>query len=184
MRSFARRIAAIAVRVAPAARREWIAAIAVEVEHAADAHDAALFALGGLSTALRLRLAEPAFAPVAVRWGLAVAALVWAGMNLVIAYRLDAAEASIGAALCFAAAAIYVVGAGVLAAGGLRMGLILMTPVLALWTAYAAGAATLLTGSPHRRIYQALALEEVAVLVVAVSLGVWSLRRGARAAPR
>jgi|GEM_PF-1578905 len=186
-RRFADALAQAAVSASPPERREWAEAMRAEVDHLPDS-DAAAFAAGCLWTAVRARVDSAGFVLGAARWGLVLAAILWAGLHLRLAGRMSAADAALPEALSYAAAAIYALGALATALFGLRVTAVLATPVLGLTAIYAAAAATLMPQSPNRAFYQALAVEEVAVLLAALLIALvaprWAAARTVAAAAK
>lgn len=178
--SLARTLTEWTVRLAPAPRRGWAEAIRAELEHVPP--DRALgFAAGGLWAAIRFRAADPGSVEAAARHGLAAAGLVWAAMALRLGLEMQARGAILGAAMLFATAGVFGLGGLATAAAGLRATVLLGAPALAVAGAYAAGAGALLTGSPHRAFYQALAVEDFAALLLAVTVAAAARRYGRRA---
>lgn len=180
----ARTVANLAVKVAPPERRAWAEAARAELGHLPEDASATAFAVGGLQTALGMRLASPAFVLSAARWGLAAAASVWATLHLWLAGRLDDAGAPLPYGLSYVAAGVYGLGAVITAVFGPRVAAWLVAPVLAIAVVYAAGAATLLTQSPNRAFHQALALEEVAALLIAMLVALGASRYADQRAAR
>jgi purine-cytosine permease-like protein len=97
---------------------------------------------------------------------LVLGAIGWSAANLWLAGRFSAAGAASPATFAYASAAIYGVGALLTAALGLRATVILATPLLVLVGLVAARTEVLLPPSSYNRLYQALALEQCALLVV------------------
>lgn len=183
MSPLTRRLFDAARVVTPKPLRHWVEAMSAESAHAPDDACALRIAAGAVFVAARLRFADRAFAPVAVRVLLTAAAAGWAVLNLGMAGRLDESGASLGAMLGYGAGGIYAAGAVMLAAAGLRMATNFMIPLAVLWAGCAAAAILLLDGAPHGRIYQALAAEELLAILAALSLAAWAQARGS-ALPR
>lgn len=173
-------LARAVVSVVPPERRTWAEAMRVEVEHLPDSA-APSFAGGCLWAAIRARAASAAFVLQATRWTLAAGAMIWSALNLRLADRLSVADASLPASFAYVAAGLYGLGALATARLGLRATAVLITPVLALSAICAATATVLTPRSPHSAFYQALAVEEVGILLMAllIALGVssWAARR-------
>lgn len=178
-----RALANLAVRIAPADRRDWTEALRAELTEV-PAGERASFAAGALMTAVRLRAADPAFVLLAARWGLAAAALVWALLHLRLGLKLYRVDPSLPALLASAAGVVFALGALVTAFAGLRFTFVLGAPVLVLLTVYTGGAALLMPDSPNRAFYNALALEDVFALLTAVLVAAGARRYAAsRARP-
>lgn len=177
--SLARTLAALAIRLAPPARRPWLQAMQAEAEHAPDRRAALTFAAGGLAVAVRLRLADPPFVHGAARWGLAGAAVVWAVLKLRLAATLGP-DAPLLAAWALATAAVYAVGALVILGPGLKLATKLVAPALAVAVLYAFGAHVMLMESPHRATYRALAIEDAVALATALLIALMAQRYIAR----
>lgn len=159
--------------VAPPERRDWAQAMRAEVANVPDSA-AASFACGCLWATIRARAVSAPFILLTARWALVIGATAWSALNLWLAGRLSAADAALPATLAYVAAAIFALGALLTARLGLRATVVLATPVLVLAGLSAAGAELLLPASPHISLYQALALEDFVVLLMAllVALGV------------
>jgi hypothetical protein len=131
--SAARLLAALAVRIAPADRKDWAEALLAELAHVPPAEVTA-FAAGGLLAALRLRLTHPAFVLVASRYGLAAGALLWAALHLRLFLHLQEVapgEAAVRTYL-LVTTAIFALGGLITAAAGLRFTCLLGLPMLGL----------------------------------------------------
>lgn len=169
--SAARLLAALAVRIAPADRKDWAEALLAELAHVPPAEVTA-FAAGGLLAALRLRLTHPAFVLVASRYGLAAGALLWAALHLRLFLHLQEVapgEAAVRTYL-LVTTAIFALGGLITAAAGLRFTCLLGLPMLGLAALYTAGAGVIAGTSPNAALYQALAVEDLLSLVLAVAI--------------
>lgn len=173
----------LALIAAPPERREWAEAMQAELGHLPDS-SAQSFALGCLWATIRSRAGSPPFILQATKWLLVFGAISWSAGNLWLAGRFSGAGAVSPATVAYASAAIYASGALLTALLGLRATVVLATPVLVLTSLIAARADFLLPPSSHNRLYQALALEQSAllVLVLLIAYGVpnWlAARQGA-----
>jgi hypothetical protein len=155
----------LALIAAPPERREWAEGMRAEIAHLPDS-SVQSFALGCLWATVRARAGSPAFILQATQWVLVVGALSWSAANLWLAGRLSGSGAASPATVAYGSAAVYASGALLTALLGLRATMILAAPVLLLVGLVAAGAETLLPPSPYNNFYQALALEQCALLVV------------------
>jgi hypothetical protein len=168
----------LALRAAPAERREWAEAMRAEVNHLPDA-GAEAFAWGCLWATIRARAGSPAFVLQATRWLLVIGALGWSAGNLWLAERFSAAGASAPAGFAYASAAVYAAGALFTALLGLRATVALTAPLLVGLVAAATG--LLLPGPPFEKLYRALALEQcvliVVVLLIAAGVPRWAAAR-------
>ena len=153
----------LALIAAPQERREWADAMRAEVAHLPDS-SAAAFALGCLWATVRARAGSATFILHATRWVLVLGALGWSAGNLWLAGRLSGAGAAVPATLAYGSAAIYACGALLTALLGLHVTMVLATPLLVLVAGVAAGTEILLPPSPFNGLYQALALEQCALL--------------------
>jgi hypothetical protein len=174
----------LALTAAPPERRQWAEAMRAELAHLPDC-DAASFAAGCLWATVRARAASPASILHATRWVLVFGALGWSAGNLWLAGRLSGLGAAAPATVAYVSAAVYAAGALLTGLLGLRATVVLATPVLALVGLVAARGEMLLPPSSHDRLYQALALEQSALLIVVllIAAGVprWAAaREGAR----
>jgi hypothetical protein len=169
-----------ALAIVPPERRDWAEAMRAEVAHLPDP-TALTFAWGCLWAAIRARAASPATIVQVARWGLVVGAVGWGALHLWLAGRLPAADAPFPAGFAYAASAVYAIGALVTALLGLRATAVLILPALALSGIFAVGAEAMLPHSPHGSLYQALAIEEFCVLLVALLIAAgapnWSAAR-------
>ncbi len=177
----ARVLAALAVRIAPADRKTWAEALGAELEHVERA-DTISFAAGGVLLAVRLRLADPGFVLGASRYGLAAGALVWAALHLRLASRLDGIDPSLSALPTYVAAGVFGVGGVVTALAGLRFTCLLGLPTLAAAATYTVAAGLLTGQSPNSALYQALAVEDLLSLALAVGIAAAARRYANRRA--
>lgn len=174
------RLADLALKITPGSRRGWAQAMRAEVAHGPARQDLA-FAAGGLLMAVRFRAAHGPSVLATARYGLAAAALVWAGLHLRLAGGMGE-EASLPRLLETVTATLFGVGGVLTALFGLRATVLLGAPLLALVGVYAAGAGLLMPDSPNRDWYLALAVEDFAALLLAVTLAVAARRYGRRRA--
>lgn len=155
----------LALIAAPPERREWAEAMRAEAAHLPDS-SAQSFAWGCLLATIRARAASPAFILQATRWVLVLGAISWSAASLWLAGRLSGAGAASPATVAYASAAIYAAGALLTALLGLRATIVLATPLLVLVGLIAARTEILLSPSPYTGLYQALALEQCALLAM------------------
>ena len=162
-------LAALAVRISPAERRNWAEALRAELPYV-PAGAAMSFALGGVVTALRLRVAHPPFVLGTARYGLAVGALVWAALHMRMWLHLNSVDPSLPAALSLATGIVFAIGGLITALRGLRPTVWLALPMLVLLGLYTGAAGVLMPQSPNRAFYQALALEDAVALLSAITV--------------
>lgn len=177
--SLARALADLAVKVMPAERRPWAKAARAELDHV-PANAALSFAAGGLITAMRFRLIAPALVLGLVRYGLATGALLWAVNSARLAFHLRHSPDPLPMAVLISSTAIYGIGALVTAFAGLRVTKLLILPLLALVGMYALAGGLILPQAPNSAFYRALAAEDAGVLITALLLAGWALRRSER----
>jgi len=115
--SWTQRLADLAVRIAPEARRDWARAIAAELAHL-PATQRPGFALGGVLAAIGWRVRDPQSVDVAARGILAAGALIWAGLLGHLAWRLAGSDT--GLATVFGAVGLIACAGAVVTA---RLGL-------------------------------------------------------------
>ena len=125
-----RRLLGLALRIAPAERREWFAAMATEFDHV-PASARGRFALGCLLAAMRERVISPQFVNAASRGLLIGGAVFWAGLNVRFAGRMSHAEALVPEDLGYGTALIFATGAWVTARYGYRATIALAAPLMA-----------------------------------------------------
>lgn len=157
----------IALVAAPPERRHWVEAMRAEVAHLPD-QVAPSFAFGCLLTMVRARAVSAPFIVQTARAALVLSAMGWSALNLRLAGQLFDAHHGLPAAFAYAAATIFALGALATAWHGLRATVVLATPLLVLMGFFAAGANVLLPPSPYNTLYQALALEDFTVLLIAL----------------
>jgi hypothetical protein len=164
-----RRVADALMRIAriaaPPERREWAEAMRAEIAHLPDS-SVHSFALGCLWATIRARASSSAFILEATRWVLVLGAVSWSAANFWLAGRLSGAGAALPATVAYASAAIYASGALLTALLGLRATVVLATPLLVLVGLAATRTEILLPPSHYNSLYQALALEQCALLVM------------------
>ena len=165
--NLARRLAALAVRIAPRDRRAWAEALQSELAFV-PAQATTSYAAGGVVMALRLRIAHPPLVLGAARYGLALAALAWSALNLRLALQVSDVQPWLPTWLMVAVALVFAVGGIATAAGGLRLTSRLSVLALGLVAAYAGAVAFLLPASPHQAFYSALAVEDAFALLLAL----------------
>lgn len=176
---FSYALTSLAIRIAPAGARVWAEGLKAELGYV-PAAEAASFAAGAIMMAVRLRLSHPPFVHGLARYGLAAAALIWAGLQLRLALDLNTTDRSLPTVLTFVTACVFGFGGLLTAVAGLRFTVLLGVPLLVIASVYAAGAAVLMPQSPNRALYQALAIEDAAALLTAVLLAALASRYAAR----
>jgi hypothetical protein len=169
--NFARLLMAAAVGVAPAARRSWAEGIRAELPYV-PAREATAFALGALVAAVRFRLFDAQFVAGAARYGLAICGVGWGLMGLRLGFELRDADTPMVSGVIFTTAAVFGLGGVLTAIGGLRLTARLGTPALFLAIAYALAAGTIAQGAPYSEFLRALAIENVAALLLALLVAV------------
>lgn len=155
----------LALIAAPPERQAWAEAMQAEVAYLPDT-SAQSFAWGCLWATSRARAGSSAFILQATRWLLVLGAIGWSAANLWLAGRFSGADAELPATIAYASAAIYASGALLTALLGLRATVVLATPLLVLVGLVAARTEILFPLSPYTHLYQALALEQCALLAI------------------
>jgi len=171
-----RRLLALALWIAPAARREWFAAMCAEFDHV-PVSARGRFALGCLLAAARERAISPQFINAAARSLLIGGAVVWAGLNIRFAGRMSATEALVPEVLGYGTALIFSIGALATARYGYRATIALAAPLMAV---LAPVAIVLRFGSaqaPLTNLYIALVAEDLVVLALAVVIAAFAASR-------
>ena len=168
MNGLAARLMALAARLAPRERAEWIEAMRAESAHV-PGHRALQFAAGCLWASMRARAASATFVEHAGRQLLVGGALGWAAINLWFAGRASAAELGVVETGAYVIAAIFVLGAVATARFGPRATIALGAPLAVL-----IGAAIIALWSkgaplPSHKLQLALLIEDLAVLAVALA---------------
>ena len=125
-----RRLLALALRIAPAERDGWFAAMAAEFDHAPGSARGR-FALGCLLAAIRERVISPPFVNAAARGLLIGGAVFWAALNLRFSGRMSTAEALVPESLGYGTALIFTIGAFATARYGYRATIALAAPLMA-----------------------------------------------------
>lgn len=96
--SWAERLAALAIQIAPSARREWARAVYAELRDM-PAKQALAFAVGGLSAAIGWRLGDPRTIALSARGLIVVGSGVWAVLLGRLALRLSGVDLNLAMAL-------------------------------------------------------------------------------------
>lgn len=170
-----RRLLALALRIAPAERHEWFAAMAAEFDHV-PASAQGRFALGCVLAAIRERVISQHFLDTAARRMLVAGAVFWATLNIRFAGRMSVADALVPEAFGYVAALLFLVGAFATARIGYRATIALALP---LFGALAVVAMSLTVGSeqtPMSRLYLALVVENLSVLAFALVIAAVATR--------
>ena len=161
------RLLALALRIAPADRGEWFAAMAAEFDHV-PASARGRFAFGCLIAAVRERAISPQSVNAAARCLLIGGAVFWAGLNLRFAGRMSVDGALVPEALGYGTALIFAIGALATARYGYRATIAWAAPLMA---ALGLAVVALRFGSaqaPLSKLYLALMVEDLVVLSFAV----------------
>ncbi|USQ96957.1 transporter [Caulobacter sp. RL271] len=171
--TWAERVADLAIRVAPEARRDWALAARAELEHV-PAFRSLGFALGGLAAAIGWRVGDPSFLTFGARWGLAAGMMLWAGLLVRLALKLTAVDAAFATGVGMLG---LVAGVGAILTAWLGLGVVIRAgaPLLALTVGYAGLVEHLAPDYPYLRYCRALSIE-IAVLLAA-AIGVATLVR-------
>lgn len=177
-----RTLVALALKIAPAGRKEWFAAMAAEFEHvppSARRH----FAMGCIIAAIRERVISPPFLDAAARRLLIGGAMLWAALNIRFAGRMADTDTVLLEAFGYGSAMLFVTGALATARFGYRATIALAAPLMALL----AFTATIIrvggVQTPMAKLYLALVVEDLAVLgfaviIALVATGLSTVRTG------
>ncbi len=171
-----RRLLALALRIAPAERHGWFAAMAAEFDHV-PVSARGRFALGCLLAAIRERVLWPQFVNAAARGFLIGGAVFWAALSLRFAGRMSTAEALVPEAFGYGTALIFTIGAFATARYGYRATIALAAPLMAV---LALVAILLHLGSaqaPLSNLTIALVVEDLVVLALAVAIAAFAAGR-------
>ncbi|MFY8047241.1 MAG: hypothetical protein ACOVNS_00295 [Erythrobacter sp.] len=171
-----RRLLALALRIAPAERREWFAAMAAEFDHA-PLSARGRFALGCLLAAIRERVISPPFVNAATRSLLIGGALFWAGLNIRFAGRMSHAEALVPEALGYGTALIFATGAWATARYGYRATIALAAPLMAVLALVAIFLRHGSAQAPLSNLTIALMVEDLVVLAMAIAIAAFAARQ-------
>ena len=158
---------ALALRIAPADRREWFTAMAAEFDHV-PASARGRFALGCFVAAVRVRAISPQFVNAAARCLLIGGAVLWAGLNLRFAERMSVDGSLVPGVFGYGTALVFATGALATASYGYRATIALAAPLMAVlalaFVALRFGSAQ----APLSKLYLALVVEDLVVLSIAV----------------
>lgn len=171
-----RRLLALALRIAPAERHGWFAAMAAEFDHV-PVSARGRFALGCLLAAIRERVISPPFVNAAARGLLIGGALFWAALNIRFAGRMSTAEALVPEALGYGAALIFTIGALATARYGYRATIALAAPLMAVLALVAVFLRIGIDQAPLSNLTIALMIEDLVVLAVAVAIAAFAARQ-------
>jgi hypothetical protein len=171
-----RRLLALALRIAPAERREWFAAMAAEFDHV-PVSTRGRFALGCLLAAMRERVISPQFVNAAARGLLIAGAVLWAALNLRFAGRMSTADALVPEALGYGAALIFTTGAWATARYGYRATIALAAPLMAVLALVAIFFRIGSAQAPLSNLTIALMIEDLVVLAMAVAIAAFAARQ-------
>jgi hypothetical protein len=161
----------LAVAVSPRERREWSQAMQAEAVHA-PTDNVLSFALGCLWAMVLARVTARSALINAARWTLVVGAVAWSALHIRLAGQLSTSGANTPAMLAYVAATAIAVGAFATAIKGLRAAFILAAPVAVLAGLVAIGIDELLPRSAFIHFYKAIAIEYVAILLVAMLIAI------------
>lgn len=171
-----RRLVALALKIAPAERKEWFAAMVVEFAHVPVSAQRR-FALGCLLAAIRERVIAPPFVNAAARGLLIGGALFWAGLNIRFAGRMSHAEAPVPEALGYGTALIFATGAWATARYGYRATIALAAPLMAMLVLVAIFFRIGIAQAPLSNLIIALMIEDLLVLAMAVAIAAFAARQ-------
>jgi hypothetical protein len=171
-----RRLLGLALRIAPAERREWFAGMAAEFDHV-PVSARGRFALGCLLAAIRERVISPQFVNAAARGLLIGGAVFWAGLNVRFAGRMSHAEALVPEALGYGTALIFATGAWVTARYGYRATIALAAPLMAVLALVAIFLRHGSAQAPLSNLTIALVVEDLVVLALAVAIAAFASRQ-------
>lgn len=162
-----RRLLGMALRIAPAERHSWFAAMAAEFDHVPVSAQLR-FALGCLLAAIRERVISPQFVNAAARGLLIGGALFWAGLNIRFAGRMSVADAGVPEALGYGTALVFGIGALATARFGYCATIGLAAPLFALLAIAAIALGLGRPPTPMSQLYLALVFEDLVMLAFAV----------------
>lgn len=171
-----RRLLGLALRIAPADRHEWFAAMAAEFEHV-PASAQRRFALGCLLAAVRERAISPQFVNAAARSMLIGGAVFWAALNLRFAGRMSANQALVPEAIGYGTALIFTIGAFATAHHGYRATIALAAPLMAVLALVAVSLRFASAQAPLANLTIALMVEDLVVLALAVVIAAFAASR-------
>ena len=175
LKSRARGLLALAIKVAPPERKVWFTAMAAELDHVPEA-ERALFAAGCIFAAVRERMVSPRFLHGIVRGILIGGAMGWAAMNIRFAGRMSVTDASVLEAAAYTIALLFVVGALATARFGYRATISLAMPLIAVLAAVALSIRLGSLPTPMADLYFALIVEDLFILMVALLVAVAASR--------
>jgi hypothetical protein len=170
------RLLALALRIAPAERREWFAAMAAEFDHI-PVSARSRFGLGCLLAAIRERVISPQFVNAAARGLLIGGAMFWAALNIRFAGRMSQAEALVPEALGYVMALIFAIGALATARYGYRATIALAAPLMAVLALVAISIRLGSAQAPLSNLTIALVVEDLVVLAMAVAIAAFAVRQ-------
>jgi len=157
----------LAKSIAPSDRKEWFDGMVAEFDHM-PRQELLPFALGCLTTSVRLRARTREFALAAVRLALVVGAIMWSLAHIWFALRIWPEDVPLLVTASLVTAAIFAAGAVVTARFGLRVTTSLAVP--ALFTGTLVILFLLVFAAPGRssEALTALLIEDVLMLVAAI----------------
>ncbi|RNJ62237.1 MAG: hypothetical protein EDM03_12260 [Porphyrobacter sp. IPPAS B-1204] len=171
-----RRLLALALRIAPAERHEWFAAMAAEFDHV-PVSARGRFALGCLLAAIRERVISPPFVNAAARGLLIGGAMFWAGLNIRFAGRMSINGALVPEVFGYATALIFTIGALATARHGYRATIALAAPLMAVLALVAIFLRFGSAQAPLSNLTIALVVEDLVVLALAVAIAAFAAGR-------
>lgn len=163
----ARRLVALALRIASPERRFWFEAMIAELDHVPEG-ERMHFAVGCLLAACKERLGSPRFIQAAARNLLIGGAMLWAALNIRFAGRMSASDALELEAYGYCTALLFLIGALATARFGNRatIGLAASWSTVLVATAAFIHVGTAPTAASN--LYLALIVENLVVLVFAL----------------
>lgn len=173
--SLARACVVLAFKIAPPARRSWFAAMAAEFDHVPEAARWR-FVAGCLFAAVTERMICPAFLHEVARSVLVGGAMVWAALNIRFAGRMSVTDTFALEVFGYGTALLFVVGAIATARFGYRATISLAAPLIAVLTLAATMIWLGLSPTPMSKLYLALIVEDLVILMFALALAGFAAR--------
>jgi hypothetical protein len=168
-----RRLLGLALKIAPADRHEWFAAMATEFDHV-PVSARGRFALGCLLAAIRERVISPQFVNAAACSMLIGGAVFWAALNLRFAGRMSVNDALVPEVFGYGTALIFAIGALATARHGCRATIALAAPLMAVLALVAVSLRFASAQTPLSNLTIALIVEDLAVLAAAVLIAAFA----------
>ena len=173
VRELALKFLQIATYILPEDRKDWAMGMQAELDHL-PARTALSFAWGCIFAAVRMRVSSPSFALASARWFLALGAVGWSALHFWFANTLPSEDLTSAATLSYATAVLFALGGFLTALFGLKAITILAPPLALLLGAAIMGAELAMPTTPEIALLKALAIEDLATLVLAllIALGI------------